>query len=86
MQFVVKFACAIAIAFLFASCYSDVPELIAPEDVGKYKFCKYKAIDDESDSLEYKYICKSTYEISESDCNSVDGEIFDDKDSCEKAL
>jgi len=46
-------------AIFFASCHSDVPGL--PEEV---KFCVYK----DKDGVDK---CKSTYEISEADCNAL---------------
>jgi len=72
MQFVVKFACIAAI-FVFASCHNDVPELPPSEEV---KFCKYEV---EGGNV----LCKSTYEVSEDDCNALKeqgkAELFSDK-------
>jgi hypothetical protein len=69
----VKFSGVAAIAFLFASCHNDVPELPA---LGSLKYCEYMNAEG--------WQCKSTYEISETDCEEVvGGSIFCDTD-CKK--
>jgi predicted nucleic acid binding AN1-type Zn finger protein len=61
---------AIFAIFVFASCHNDVPGLPSPDEV---KFCKIEGL-----------TCKSTYEISEADCNALKekgkAELYSDKD------
>jgi len=71
---IVKFG-FMAAMFAFASCHSDVPELPSPEKVAEYKYCEYMS----TEGIQ----CKSTYEISETDCERVGGKLFDYKENCE---
>jgi hypothetical protein len=71
---VVKLGGIAVIAIASVSCHNEVPELLE-----EYKYCKYE--DKNGDSK-----CKSTYEISEDDCEFVGGELFNDVASCEESL
>jgi len=77
---IVKFGFIVAM-FVFASCTSEVPELPSPDEVKNFKFCKYKY---KTESGDYDYKCKSTYEISETECKNVGGELFPTMASCNK--
>jgi hypothetical protein len=68
---IVKFS-FIAAMFVLVSCHNDVPGLPSPDEVQKYKSCKYKIKGEE--------VCKSTYEIDEDDCTNpvVGGTLFCD--------
>jgi hypothetical protein len=72
---IVKFS-FIAAMFVLVSCHNDVPELPNPIEVSKYKYCQYK---DKNDSLQRK----STYQISEKNCETINGKLFCDAD-CSK--
>jgi len=59
----------LAILTLFlASCHNEVPDLPTPEKVREYKYCEYESKDGPQ--------CKSTYEISEKDCDII-GKVVD---------
>jgi len=68
-----------AIAILFASCHSDIPDLPDPADVGKYQYCGYI---DKTGTLQ----CKSPYVISEADCKKIDGHKFYSDAACKDFL
>jgi len=62
-------------ALFLASCHNDVPGLPAPDEVKEYRFCQYE----DKDGIVQ---CKSTYEISENDCELVEGKLCDTKEEC----
>jgi len=68
MRFVVKFVSIAAVAFFFASCHNDVPELPTTNEVDGYSYCQYK---DKAGVPQ----CKSTYEIPKDYCTVVSGKI-----------
>jgi len=69
MRIMVKFS-SLALALFLASCHNDVPGLPAPDEVKEYRFCQYE----DKDGVVQ---CKSTYEISIKDCESVKGNLLE---------
>jgi len=57
-------------ALFLASCHNDVPGLPSPDEVKEYRFCQYE---DKDGAVQ----CKSTYEISEKNCEAVKGSLLE---------